>query len=260
MRFMCRWFEITDIETREFENSDVLILQKEEVSNYDIYFVNNKMLGIFFNKTGKVIGINTLTKNNIYSPHKIIKLIEDGYYCTIIEKNIPRFKDWWNKEIPEEEDEDYCDAFEDVTLTVHELEKYFLKSVETGTSMDGNECKWMTYYIHPSCGVSVKVGDSVVRYNGQQIKKIVIYEDSDSKLISCYDENESWVEDVDISTTEKLDNINFIFEKGDLRGCSTANMEQQAYVELYENVQPYKSVEENRNFLRNWLKDNEKYL
>lgn len=255
---MCR-FEITDIETREFENSDVLIIRKEEAIKYDIYFVNNKMLGVFFNKDGKVIGINTLTKNNIYSPHKIIKLIEDGYDSTVIEKNIPRFKDWWNKEILQEE-EDYSDAFEDVTLTVHELEKYFLKSVETGTSMDGNECKWMTYYIHPSCGVSVEVGDSVVSYNSQQIKKIVIYMDSDHKLISCYDEHESWVEDVDISTTEKLNNINFIFERCDLRGCSTVNMEQQAYVELYENVQPYKSVEENRSFLRNWLKDNEKYL
>lgn len=159
--------------------------------------------------------------------------------------------------------EEYND-YDDIELTVEELEKYFIKTVEEMEIHDDidktlfdEDARWLTYYINPPCGLSVKINNTLFSYASQRIDKLVIYED-DSKRIYCYDRNDHWVEDVDILTQEPYENIRFIFEYGDLKTCSTTNKEQQSYVQLYEQLSPYLPVEENRRVVQKWFEKHQK--
>ena len=155
--------------------------------------------------------------------------------------------------------------YEDIELTVEELEKYFIKTVEEMEIQDdidkelfGRNARWNAYYINPPCGLSVKINNTLFSYSSQRVEKLVIYESGNSKRIYCYDRNDHWVEDVDILTKEPYENIRFIFEYGDLKTCSTTNKEQQSYVELYEQLNPYMSVEENRRVVQKWFDEHQK--
>jgi len=156
--------------------------------------------------------------------------------------------------------------YEDIELTIEELEKYFIKTVEEIQITDDidkvlfdEDAMWITYYINPPCGLSVKINNTLFSYEGQRIDKLVIYKSGNSKRIYCYDHNDKWVEDVDILTTEPYENIRFIFEYGDLKTCSTTDKEQQSYVELYEQLSPYMPVEENRRVVQKWFEEYQKF-
>ena len=152
-----------------------------------------------------------------------------------------------------------CDIFGDVELSFDDLEKYFIKTIQIAYKQEGTifdeDCRWTNFYINPPCGVTIKVNETLFSFDCQKIEKLLIYEnESGSKTISCFDNEDKWVEDVDIVTSEHLNNIKFIFEGSDLKACSTTDVEQQLYVELSENVGPYQSVEENRKSLHEFIK------
>jgi len=156
--------------------------------------------------------------------------------------------------------------YEDIELTIEELEEYFIKTVEDSEIHDDidktlfdEDARWLTYYINPPCGLSVKINNTLFSYEGQRIDKLVIYESGNSKRIYCYDRNDHWVEDVDILTQEPYENIRFIFEYGDLKTCSTTDKEQQSYVQLYEQLSPYMPVEENRRVVQKWFEEHPKF-
>lgn len=245
----------------------IYVLSKETATKYDTFWVTDDLkIGAFFNNSDKTIGILTFTEGDIYSPTKLIEKTSLAPAQDINEKD--SLLKCWNEEIiTTPTPEHNCDAqesqtldwYDDVELTEDELAKYFIRTVQTyepdkKINFHDTNAKWTTYYLNPPCGVSIKINKTRFSYSSQKIKQITIYEDEHTKTIYCYDYNDKWVEDVDIVTKEPLDNIRFIFEKGDLKSCSTVNLEQQAYVKLYEELNPYNPVEENREIILKFIK------
>lgn len=147
--------------------------------------------------------------------------------------------------------------YEDVVLKIGELETYFTKTVEKREQLDN--IKWTTYYVNPPCGLSVKIGSTKTSYATQNIDKITICEDYEGTMLYFHDKTDMCVEDIDIYTTEPLENIRFIFEYVDLKRSNTQNKEHQYYAELWEKLNPYNSIEENRKILNEYYNKIKEY-
>lgn len=163
-----------------------------------------------------------------------------------------------NNRVSHDSDEirEYYD-YEDVVLKIDELETYFTKTVEKREQPDN--IKWTTYYVNPPCGLSVKIGSTKTSYATQNIDKITICEDYEGTMLYFHDKTDMCVEDIDIYTTEPLENIRFIFEYIDLKRCNTQNKEHQYYAELWEKLNPYNSVEVNRKILNEYYNKIKEY-
>ena len=252
-------FEVTDIITREYEDNIVYVVENEEAKAYKIINLGFMKIGIFIDKEDNILGINILSNKNIYSPNKLIEYLEE-YSFDEIKSNNNEIVKWWNSKIGEYQENKERNPYEDIEVTTDQLEEYFIKTVTEGHTLHDKDAKWTSYYINPPCGLNVKINNTTISYSSQKIKEIMIYSDLFINTIFFYDKNDHWLEDIDISTKESLTNVSFLFDYGDLKNSSTKNYEQQAFVELYEELNPYNDVEENRSILKEWLNENKEIL
>ena len=241
-------------------------LKNEKAINYILLeLVDNKSMGVFLNNKGEIIGINTYHTEDIYSGRNIQVILEKKLGKSKLDLNTNKENSdvtWWNMKcykIDKEED----NLFEDINIATKDLKKYFNEIIEVQEEHKLYKTTWHTYYINPPLGLSVKVNDTIIDYTSQKIKEILLFEDKHGqkeKIITLKDKNNIWVEDIDITTNQPWENIEFIFEKYELKASSTKDNEQQAYVELYEKINPYNTPEENRKELTKWLKRNKKII
>ena len=151
-------------------------------------------------------------------------------------------------------------------LSFYELALYFTKTVTQDEVRHKNEKTiWTEFYLNPYAGIKIKLGESTLfDLSNQSIKKIQICEDfTDNtypKMICFYDKHDQWLEDIDINTNLPWENIKFCFDKEDLKHCETNNSEKQAYVELYDQLNPYNPPLENRKIIHDWLNKNKKII
>ena len=233
-------------------------------------------MGAFLNENDDILGINTFSTQDVYSPNKIRNLIVKNMTSNlepVTDEKISELTGWWNSEVigTYTERNTILSDYDDIELTMDELKEYFVETIEEfkgdeELQTEGYRTKWYTYYLNPSMvsGLSVKLGNhTVIDYDSANINKIMIMESENSeykKTIMVYDEKEKWVEDNDIHTNLDWNEIRFIFERGDLENASTAGMEKQAYVELYEKLNPWDSKEESKEIISKWLSINQHYL
>ena len=254
-------FEMVDIETKEYKDYKIQVIKKDKACTYKIYHITPSplLIGAFLNELEEVIGLQILDKDDIdiYSTKRLIEIIEKGNPIIVDSCNEGDFIDWWNKEIYSKNTEE-PNGYEDMYLTIENLEKYFIKTVTEDKTI--SNARWVEYYMNPPCGLSVQINKTRFNYNCQNIKKLTIYEHGSEKRIYCYDINDKFVEDIDISTKEPYINIRFVFEYGDLKNSGTMNEEQQAYIELYESLSPWQDVERNREIVKDWIEYHEKFI
>ena len=261
-------FEPIDVTVKKHYDYIIYVLKKKEAVKYWVGPLGEvRFMGVFFDKNNQIIGINPISFSDIYSPNKLLKLIKanlsqieedkDKKTMQSIKDQEEYWLDWWNNEekIPEEKEPT---PYEEIELTKDELQQYFIQTIER-SEQELSKTTWYKYYIKPACGISIKINNSTIAYDGQKINKIMLVEtethgiESINKLICFYDEKDMWLEDIDINTSESWENILFIFDKDDLTSSNTQNEEQQAYVALYEKLSPYNTIEENKDIIKHWL-------
>lgn len=259
-------FEYYDITTKKHENFIIYVYEGKEADNYEyINIAHNKFVGVFIDKNNEVIGINTYSSADFYSPKKLKEIAEhkvtakQTLYMVTIEEAGNHWIDWWNKECYSSIEMN-PNPYDDITVKIKDLSKYFIETIEKNDNSEFDVKTWYTYYINPPCGLSVKINDVEVDYTGQKIKQITLFESEIDKVISFHDNNDYWLEDIDVRTTKNWDDISLVFEREDLETCSTTNEEQQVYVELYEKINPYNSLEENREAFKEWFDNNQKWI
>ncbi len=255
-------FEYSGIQTKLYKNNLVYFIKKQRPVNLVKLSINNLDLTVWLNDLQEVIGIKTNNSNDIYSPRKLKNLVEKelGKVENISELYIDDVEllDWWMEEITKMNSEKPS-PYDDVELTKYDLRNYFVQTVEKSCYDDCPRTVWYTYYLNESLGgLSVKLGkENTVDYSSFSINKIVLTEEgNEQKRISFYTKDDLWLEDVDIRTSLSWNDIRFVFDNDDLENMSSKDEEKQAFIELYENLNPYNTVDENKTILDNWLRSN----
>lgn len=250
------------LETRKYNGNVIIVLEKEKATKYLEMIIDGLLWGCFVNDDMDILGINTYSQQDVFSPNKIKKQIQ---HFLRNEENVNEHAkesplEWWNNI---NENEWRCKTkrnmnfLHDVKIKEEDMEKYFNKTIEKST-----ECTFTTYYIKPACGFKIRIGDDVeVNFNDRKVEKIVMYEaesEKYSKSIYCYDEKDIWLEDIDIQTNNE---IKFIFDEEDLEKSATqCNEEMLSYIELWEKINPYDDMEEIRKEVKEWMEKNHAML
>lgn len=256
-------YEYSHCTTTQYMDNNIIIIEKKRAREYkELSFINEEItFGVFLSEDWEIIGINTHDDIDFYSPNKIknqlSKKLDEESLGT--REHDEEHLQWWNRMYNNEwNDNTKRRRYEETSLRQSELENYFHKVTEKR-----DDAQWTTYYINPPCGFNIKLGmEHSISFNDNHIKKIMVYEGEHEKynqMIYCYDENEKWVEDVDIHTNLEPEEIFFVFDSDDLERSSTLfNSEQLSYIELYEKLNPYNDVEENREIINEWIRENKK--
>lgn len=253
-------YEYSGIKVKKYKGSVVYIIKgltaksviKIKTSPFSWYS------DIILSDMDEIIGINTNEDVDIYSPRKLLlavkELLNSLTNLEELKVNDKELIEWWNNEIKLMKSAQNT-LHDDIELKKDELKNHFVETIE----QDG-DTTWYTYYLNSSIGgFQVKFKDTLVDYSSMSICKMMLVEDTHqeySRRIYFYDNHYSWVEDIDISTNLSWNDIRFVVDSDDLKNMETVDKEKQAYVELWEELDPYSSLEENRKSIRKWIADN----
>lgn len=254
-------FEIVDYTTRQYNNNTVYVIKKEKASNYiELKVGADKIVGAYFNLEEDIIGINTLTNDDIYSPKKLTELINDEISSPtpnvvyVDKEHYTNALTWWNEDV--DVGKVQSEEFEDVEIRADKLNEYF---VERKSDFENGVPLRRTYYLNPHLisGIGVKIGkDTKIDYDFFNVCEITLYENKGNKynkMIYLAGKGYNWLQDIDINTKVQWEDIFFVFEKSDLDNVTTIDTERQLYIELHNNLDPYGDVGECDRVVEDWL-------
>jgi len=156
----------------------------------------------------------------------------------------------------------------DVKVNINALEKYFNKNtIKTEMNYDYDKpipIKYITYYFNIPISFEILLDENKISLdkplNAIVIRKEKLHKYNKYRTFIYFEDKHGVWYDADIHTNMSEDKIFFIFDSDDLKQAYSLDSEQNAYIQLIEDLNIYNSKEENKEILKKWLKEYGNYL